>query len=266
MTLHRTITVGAALLAGATAAGAQGPLAARIAAARDGELQFEYAGREGICGNGRTFIRTSEHSYNGSWDDAQDDACVPGPVRVVLRKAGGEIVSLREYVGAVPTVAGRTELGEVPPADAAAFLLGLAETSQRGNVAREAIFPAMIARDVVAWPSLLRIARTRDAGRKNDVAFWLGRYAAAKLQGSDDPFVVERRADSDEEDVKKHAVFALSQLHGREGIDALLDVARTNRDPVVRANALFWLGQSGDPRALDLFDDILHGKVQAPRG
>jgi len=32
---------------------------------------------------------------------------------------------------------------------------------------------------------------------------------------------------------------------------------RSNRDPEMRRKALFWLGQSGDPRALALFEELL---------
>jgi HEAT repeat protein len=52
-------------------------------------------------------------------------------------------------------------------------------------------------------------------------------------------------------------VFALSQLRGHAGVEPLLQVARTNRDPAVRRKALFWLGESGDPRAIALFREIL---------
>ncbi len=34
-------------------------------------------------------------------------------------------------------------------------------------------------------------------------------------------------------------------------------VARTNRNPAVRKQAMFWLGQSNDPRALKFIEDIL---------
>jgi hypothetical protein len=34
-------------------------------------------------------------------------------------------------------------------------------------------------------------------------------------------------------------------------------LARSNKDPKVRRKALFWLGQSDDPRVLALFEDIL---------
>ena len=53
------------------------------------------------------------------------------------------------------------------------------------------------------------------------------------------------------------AVFALSQRPREQGVPALITVARTNRDPEIRKKALFWLGQSNDPRALDLFEEVL---------
>jgi hypothetical protein len=34
-------------------------------------------------------------------------------------------------------------------------------------------------------------------------------------------------------------------------------VAKTNRNPEVRKQAMFWLGQSNDPRALDFFEQVL---------
>ena len=57
--------------------------------------------------------------------------------------------------------------------------------------------------------------------------------------------------------VKERAVFALSQLPQDEGVPKLIDVARTNRNPAVRKQAIFWLGQSRDPRALDFFVEVL---------
>ena len=55
-------------------------------------------------------------------------------------------------------------------------------------------------------------------------------------------------------------VFALSQLRNHEGIPPLLEVAQTNQDERVRRQALFWLGQSDDPRGLDLFEKILSSR------
>jgi len=57
--------------------------------------------------------------------------------------------------------------------------------------------------------------------------------------------------------VKEQAVFALSQQPRDAGVPALIRIARTHPEPGVRRKALFWLGQSGDPRALALFEEIL---------
>ncbi len=58
-------------------------------------------------------------------------------------------------------------------------------------------------------------------------------------------------------EVRKRAVFALSQMPKDEGVPKLIEVARTHRNAEVRKQAMFWLGQSGDPRALKFFEDIL---------
>jgi hypothetical protein len=57
--------------------------------------------------------------------------------------------------------------------------------------------------------------------------------------------------------VQKKAVFALSQLPKDEGVPKLIEVAETNRNVEVRKQAMFWLGQSNDPRALDFFEKVL---------
>ena len=265
------ILVAAALVSATTPLSAQQPLAARVAAVKDGSAQFEFPSREDACGDGHSYIRIGD-SMNGSFDGNTDISnCQPGPVRIVLDVRGGHVTALRDYLGpVVPAPAGVTELGEVSANEGSSFLLGLVESQAEGRVINRAVFPAMLARDVVAWPTLLRIAKA-DAGgrrgRRHDVVFWLGQYAAAKLSGSDDPFAARgARDDSDEEDVKEHAVFALSQLRNGEGVEPLIQVARTNKDQRVRAKAMFWLGESGDPRALDLFEQVLTGHAPAPRG
>ena len=52
-------------------------------------------------------------------------------------------------------------------------------------------------------------------------------------------------------------MFALSQLPKDQGVPKLIHVARTNRNKEVRKDAMFWLGQSNDPRALAFFEEVL---------
>ena len=52
-------------------------------------------------------------------------------------------------------------------------------------------------------------------------------------------------------------MFALSQLPDEEGTQALIDVIKTTKDRDLKREALFWLGQSDDPRALDVIAQLL---------
>jgi HEAT repeat protein len=58
-------------------------------------------------------------------------------------------------------------------------------------------------------------------------------------------------------EVREQAVFALSQRPRDEGVPALIRIAKTHNDPEIRRRAIFWLGQSNDPRALALFEELL---------
>jgi HEAT repeat protein len=83
--------------------------------------------------------------------------------------------------------------------------------------------------------------------------FWLGQAASDVVA----PDNYGKGRETEDSEVKKQAVFALSQHRSGESVSALIQVARNNRNPEVRRSALFWLGQSGDPRALDVFEQIL---------
>jgi hypothetical protein len=245
----------------------QGSVADRVAAAPDGDVRFSFATRAGVCGNGRNVIsfdcddgscgrhRVSSGSY---YDDDAGCPCEPGPARVALQKRGGQISRVRAYVGGAwrPAVDTRvTELGAVPAAVAARYLLDLAEHGT-GEAGHDAVFPAVLADSVTVWPDLLRLARTSALARETRRAavFWLGQAAGeAATRG-----LTELVDDASVElEVKESAVFALSQLRREDGVPALIRIARTHASPSVRKKALFWLGQSDDPRALALFEEIL---------
>ena len=57
--------------------------------------------------------------------------------------------------------------------------------------------------------------------------------------------------------MRKQALVVLSQRPHGEGVPALIGVVQSSRDPEIVRSALFWLGQSEDPRALTLFEAIL---------
>jgi hypothetical protein len=60
-----------------------------------------------------------------------------------------------------------------------------------------------------------------------------------------------------EPELRNHYTFVLSQRRDRQALDKLIDVAQHDADRGVRRQALFWLGQSKDPRAADFLRDLV---------
>jgi hypothetical protein len=61
-------------------------------------------------------------------------------------------------------------------------------------------------------------------------------------------------------ELRKDAIFAMSQLQGERAVDALFAVLRNRQLPQgVREQALFWLAQSDSDRAFEYLDQLLAG-------
>jgi hypothetical protein len=240
-------------------------LAQRIARAPDGPVRLTYAARPGVCGNGAGVISFDcadgtcgrrRMTVDSDWESEGPCACESGPVRLALRVAGGRVTRVRAYVGGRwrPTD-GATDLGVVPAPEAARWLLALAR--EAGSLAADdAVFPATLADSVTLWPDLVRLAREEGAARRvrRQAVFWLSQAAGEAAVKDLTDMVGD---DSLDRDVREHAVFALSQQPRDVGVPALVQIARSNRDREVRRKAFFWLGQSNDPRAVALFEEIL---------
>ena len=86
---------------------------------------------------------------------------------------------------------------------------------------------------------------------RQQAMFWLG-------QGRGPTADLVRLYDKlDEPSLRTHYTFVLSQRHDSEALAKLIDVAQHDRDKSVRHQALFWLGQSKDPRALAFIRDLV---------
>lgn len=228
-------------------------LAERVRSAPDGTVRLSFAAREGVCGSGPNSITIADGDRSDEWESD----CQRGPVRVSLRMQGSKVRGAETYVGG-RWRAGRgqaTELGLVPARQAADLLLTLAPEVS-GDAGGELVTAATLADSAVVWPRLLRMARDSSIGEdtRRQAVFWLGQAAGEEATRGLDTMVSDTGGDIE---VRKHAVFALSQRPADEGVPALIRIARTNRHPELRRQALFWLGQSEDPRALSLFEEIL---------
>jgi hypothetical protein len=234
-------------------------LADRVSAVGNGVVTFHFTARPGVCGDGEYFIRTGRSSYHGSFSNGRPTArCVEGPVQARLTVSDGAVTRVQQWVGPL-RAREALDLGVVSAPEAARYLMSIAE---RGNqsASAKAIFPAVLADSATVWPALLAIARdvdTRSKATRQDAMFWLSRFASGAVAGHpNQPFDDDDDGDADE-DLKAHAVFVLSQLPNGAAVPDLLEVARSNPSWRVRSQALFWLGQSGDPRAIALFESVL---------
>lgn len=246
----RATILAAALLVAAPLEGQD--LAARIGASRADRITFTFAGKEGVCGNGENFnfggVRRSMGP--GDWD------CREGPVRVTLQMNGRTPTRIRTTVGG-SAPSGADDLGQVAPAEAADWLLDLAERGE-GRASEEAVMPAAVARDVVVWPRLAAMAKRRELREetRKQAIFWLGQQAAEVAVGP----LEEVLQEDPEREIQQMALFALTQQHTERSIEILIRTARTHRDKEVRRTAFFWLGQSEDPRGIRLFEEVLAGR------
>ena len=103
---------------------------------------------------------------------------------------------------------------------------------------------------------LEKLARTDSSPEvRGEALFWLAQSGSARASAT----IVEAIEQDPDQDVREEAIFALSQLPDREGTELLLAIVRDGSRPDgIRQEALFWLVQSDDDRALDLVSEILH--------
>jgi hypothetical protein len=196
--------------------------------------------------------------------EAPDAAFVAGPIKlepsptvmVLLRAQNSQLQRIRTLSSDCEVDAGGLPFhwfDAVNPAQSVAYLQTF--ISSAGHDLSEPALAAMAMHaDRSASTALLDLARNGTVPRFRQRALvWIARRAESQASGviSD---AIER--DSDIE-VKRQAVFALSQLPSAEGVPLLIKLAQSSTNPDVRKQAIHWLGQSKDPRALSFFEGIL---------
>ncbi len=121
---------------------------------------------------------------------------------------------------------------------------------------KHAVFVVTQLAEAQSLPFLIELAEQhKRAEIRKEALFWLVQTHNKKAVP-----VLQQAVNKDEYQVQKHAVFALSQLPRTEGTPLLIDIARTHANPQIRKEAMFWLGQSDDPRAAEALINIVRGK------
>src|SRR5260370_16340647 len=90
-----------------------------------------------------------------------------------------------------------------------------------------------------ALAELISIAHNDESPSvRGEAIFWLAQIGGRK-EAEQIPAAIKN---DPETEVKKKAGFALSQIHGGEGVPLLFKLGKTNKNPAVPKQDLFWLG------------------------
>lgn len=143
-------------------------------------------------------------------------------------------------------------IGQTRGEEGVRFLSGVARRDADGEIREKAIFSLSQSEVPEAVDTIVDVARNdRDEEVRGQALFWLAQTNSERA-----PKVLLAALDEDpSEEVRKKAIFAISQLD--DSTPLLVRIVRERRDPDVRREALFWLGQSDDPRALDFLIDVI---------
>lgn len=229
----------------------------RVAEAAGERVAFRFPVEDEVtvCENG---FRRDDESGGSHWgrNVRTERACPGGPLEVVVRRSGATVRAID--LGLAGDHAHDTDLGEVNPAEAAAWLLSLHARGAPDDVAEEAMIGAVVARDVEPAAGLLDLARDRQIPRnvRRSALFWVSDEAA---RGIDSTLVGIAGDEAEDQEVRDAAIFALSRRPTGESVPALMDLARTAPHAQTRRSALFWLSQSDDERVTDFFAELILG-------
>jgi len=246
----------AGLSAAAASLGAQSSLRGRVEGGGDARVQFRYAARADVCGLGSSIqIGTSTWINTGNsnvWNGADRAPCRRGPVVVRVTRAGGMVVGIDTEVAPESTPEGVTDLGLVPAAAAAEYLLDLAARVE-GRPGREAILPAALADSASIWPGLIALAKNGTLSRsvRQSAMSWLGREldrtGGDEARQASAALVAIATNPEEVTPIRQSAVSVLARSE-RADLAALTRMANGS-DTWLRQAAIQALASSGDPRA-----------------
>ena len=239
-------------------------IASRVASApSSGAVQFTYAARAGLCGNGRSWYSMNGAGFYGNFDGdfsrTNTEACAAGPVRVVLDISDHTIVSLRTFVGPVFADPAVTNLGNYGTSAAADYLLSLASTSE-GRIGPQALSAALLADSVDLTDRLLAIARdnARPLETRRSAVSALAGAPETQVSRISDALIALARNENETQSLRQRALSTLSRVGHGDGIPALIQLSTRDLPSWVGRESLRVLANSGDPRARE----YLRGAIQ----
>jgi HEAT repeat protein len=108
------------------------------------------------------------------------------------------------------------------------------------------------------WIMQIALDPKESVEMRKQALFWAGQNGGASTEAFANLY--DKMTDSE---IKEQLIFVLSQ-RGRDGkaLEKLMDIAKTDKDKELRGKAVFWLGQSRDPRAAKFLEDLIAKEIK----
>jgi hypothetical protein len=255
--------VSAALLTLACARFAKAQSLAQQVTSANGMVQILFPSRPTACGDGQGMLSNvfgySQMQGDGvRWSSRNDwpgRSCVHGPVRLVLTVINGELTRTKTYVGPLPAASNDVRTITASATDAAVWM---SDIVARGNtrLASELVLPLVLADAPDPWPLFFKVARDESRSRdlRRNVMLWLSNAVSEHLG------LTAARDNTDDDELRTQAVYVLSQRPKQESVPQLIELAKSAPHASARRSAIYWLGQTGDPRAVDVYEELLRAR------
>jgi len=247
-----------------------GDLARRINSAPDGLVKMTFASRDGVCGDGRTFIadgtsqgRGYDVWFQGGMSTSGTNAdfasrCVRGPVRLLLVVRDHRVIDVQPFVGPASAATDRagTELGTVPVAGIARYLLDLAGRGD-DRTASNAILAASLADSVRIAAPLAAMAQNKALAStvREGALKWAGRVGTREGDATAVRVARTILADKDDQtDVRERAVRVIGEES--DGAAYLRSLYRRVDEPVLRERIVRVVAENGTKDDIDWIRSI----------
>ena len=145
-------------------------------------------------------------------------------------------------------------LGQEGSSENGAFLRGLYAKLADGELKEKVIFSLsqMGGDENGRWLMDIALNEREPVEMRKKALFWAGQTGGnlGQLVGLYDRM--------QNQEMKEQLIFVYSQRDEAGAVDKLIQIAKTERNPELRKKAVFWLGQSRDPRAAQALMEIIN--------
>lgn len=146
-------------------------------------------------------------------------------------------------------------LGQRRGSDNAAFLRGLYARLTNEDLKEKILFSLSQQKGEgnEQWLMNIAVNSKEDIELRKKALFWAGQSGVTTAEIA---ALYDRMGDTE---MKEQIIFVLSQRSSdRAAMDKLFDIAKNEKEPELRKKAIFWLGQSRDPRVQQFLMDLIN--------